>query len=59
MQNAESKGECDMPELKFDKTKCDNCKTISCMTKCQYMNLDKDAAKREWQKVRLRYLLCL
>jgi ferredoxin len=40
-----------MPELKFDRTKCDSCKTVSCLVKCQYMDLNKDTAKREWQKV--------
>jgi Fe-S oxidoreductase len=40
-----------MSELKFDKKKCDNCKSVNCLTKCQYMKLDKNAAKREWQKV--------
>ena len=41
-----------MPELKFDRTKCARCKSISCLVKCQYMDLkDKDKAKQEWQKV--------
>ena len=41
-----------MPELKFDKTKCAECKAISCLVKCQYMDFkDKDKAKKEWQKV--------
>jgi Fe-S oxidoreductase len=40
-----------MPELKFDKIKCANCKGINCLVKCQYMHLDKDKAKEEWQKV--------
>jgi Fe-S oxidoreductase len=40
-----------MPELRFDKTKCSDCKAISCLVKCQYMDLDKTEAKREWQKV--------
>jgi Fe-S oxidoreductase len=40
-----------MPELKFDKTKCANCKEVKCLVNCQYMDLDKDNAKMEWQKV--------
>jgi Fe-S oxidoreductase len=40
-----------MPELKFDETKCANCKGVNCLVKCQYMDLDKDKAKEEWQKV--------
>lgn len=40
-----------MLELKFDKTKCANCKAVSCLVKCQYMDLDKNKAKKEWQKV--------
>jgi Fe-S oxidoreductase len=41
-----------LPELKFDKTKCANCKPVSCLIKCQYMDFkDKDEAKKEWQKV--------
>lgn len=41
-----------LPELKFDKTKCAECKAISCLVKCQYMDFkDKDKAKKEWQKV--------
>jgi len=39
-------------ELKFDRTKCAECKTVSCLVKCQYMDLEnKDEAKKEWQKV--------
>ena len=39
-------------ELKFDKTKCADCKAVSCLVKCQYMDFkDKDKAKAEWQKV--------
>src|SRR4030043_2411572 len=40
-----------MPELKFDKIKCADCKAINCLVKCQYMNLDRNKAKKEWQKV--------
>lgn len=40
-----------MLELKFDNKKCADCKAVSCLTKCQYINLDRSEAKREWQKV--------
>jgi len=40
-----------MFELKFDKSKCADCKAVSCLVKCQYMDFDKDTAKVEWQKV--------
>ncbi len=40
-----------MIELKFDKAKCTNCKGIFCLTRCQYIHLDKNAAKKEWQKI--------
>lgn len=37
--------------LKFDKTKCSDCKPVSCLVKCQYMDLDIDKARIEWQKI--------
>ena len=37
--------------LKFDKTKCSDCKTVSCLVRCQYMDLDRDKARIEWQKI--------
>ncbi len=40
-----------MYKLQFDKDKCAKCKTTSCLTKCQYLHLDKTTAKAEWQKV--------
>ena len=40
-----------MLELKFDRTKCADCKGIFCLTRCQYLRLDKETAKREWQKI--------
>jgi Fe-S oxidoreductase len=41
-----------LPELKFDKMRCASCKGVSCLVKCQYMDLkDRDKAKKEWQKV--------
>ena len=36
-----------MPELKFDKTICIQCKTVDCLVKCQYLGLDLSRAKRE------------
>ncbi|MGD2065324.1 MAG: (Fe-S)-binding protein [Dehalococcoidia bacterium] len=39
-------------ELKFDSTKCSECKAVNCLVKCQYMDFEnKDKAKKEWQKV--------
>ncbi len=40
-----------MPQLQFDKDKCARCKTVSCLTKCQYIHLDAAAAKKEWRKI--------
>jgi len=40
-----------MLELKFDSKKCADCKAVSCLTKCQYIHMDKSEAKKEWQKV--------
>ncbi len=40
-----------MYELIFDREKCARCKSIPCMTKCQYIKLDTVTAKKEWQKV--------
>jgi Fe-S oxidoreductase len=40
-----------MPQLQLDKDKCTRCKTISCLTKCQYIELDKTNARKEWQKI--------
>lgn len=40
-----------MSGLKFDKTKCSNCKGVFCLTKCQYLRLNKDTARQEWQKI--------
>ena len=40
-----------MPQLQFDKDKCSRCKTTACLTKCQYIDLDKAAAKKEWNKI--------
>lgn len=40
-----------MPQLQFDKNKCAKCRTISCLTKCQYMNLTRDTARTEMAKI--------
>jgi Fe-S oxidoreductase len=40
-----------MLELQFNKTKCSNCEGIFCLTRCQYIHLDKATAKSEWQKI--------
>ena len=41
-----------MLKLKFDSEKCARCKTISCLTKCQYIDLkDVERARSEWQKI--------
>ena len=40
-----------MSGLKFDKTRCSNCKGISCLVECQYMDLDREKARTEWQKI--------
>jgi len=40
-----------MPQLQLDKGKCTRCETISCLTKCQYIELDKTNARKEWQKI--------
>ncbi len=37
--------------LKFDKTKCVDCKGVFCLTRCQYLQLDRDTARKEWQKI--------
>ena len=40
-----------MYELKFDERQCLSCATQDCLTKCQYMNIDRDTAKREILKI--------
>ena len=40
-----------MFELRHDDGKCLNCPTCDCLTKCLYMELDKDAAKTEIKKI--------
>lgn len=34
-------------KLKFDKNFCEKCTTYDCLTKCQYMRLDVESAKKE------------
>ena len=40
-----------MYELSYDKGICDTCETLDCLTRCQHINLDLDAAKTERQKI--------
>jgi Fe-S oxidoreductase len=40
-----------MYTLKFNETICKKCKTIDCMMRCQYMDMDKDQARNEWGKL--------
>jgi Fe-S oxidoreductase len=40
-----------MFELSFDKRKCLSCRACDCLTKCQYIDLDRDKARLEWQKI--------
>ena len=40
-----------MFELKFDQTKCQSCETCDCLTKCQYLDIDRDTAKVEIMKI--------
>ena len=40
-----------MPQLQFDKDKCAKCKSVPCLTKCQYISIDNASAKTEWHKV--------
>jgi Fe-S oxidoreductase len=40
-----------MYELKFDERQCLSCATQDCLTKCQYMDIDRDTAKKEILKI--------
>lgn len=40
-----------MFELRFDERKCSACQTGDCLTRCQYMDIDKDTAKAEMRKI--------
>lgn len=40
-----------MPELMFDESLCAKCETVDCLTKCQYMDIDRDTAKSEIMKI--------
>jgi len=40
-----------MYELKFDANNCLSCQTYDCLTKCQYMDIDKDTARTEMAKI--------
>lgn len=38
-------------ELKYDREICDRCETLDCLVRCQYMNLDLEAAREERQHI--------
>ncbi len=40
-----------MYELKFDENECLSCTTQDCLTRCQYMDIDRDTAKTEILKI--------
>ena len=40
-----------MYELKFSEDNCLRCTTQACLTKCQYMDIDRETAKREILKI--------
>jgi len=36
--------------LEFDRGLCERCGTYDCLTKCQYLRLDREGARREMAK---------
>jgi len=40
-----------MYELRFDATTCLSCETNDCLTRCQYMDIDRETAKAEITKI--------
>lgn len=40
-----------MPDLLFDESVCRNCETVDCLTRCQYLDLDIEGAKREKRRL--------
>jgi Fe-S oxidoreductase len=38
-------------ELQFDTKICEKCETFDCLVQCQYMNFDKESAKKERQAI--------
>ena len=40
-----------MYELQFDESECLSCVTCDCLTKCQYMDIDRDTAKEQILKI--------
>ena len=40
-----------MYELQYDPKLCARCETIDCLTRCQYMDLDLEAAREERQRI--------
>ncbi|MFX0021390.1 MAG: heterodisulfide reductase-related iron-sulfur binding cluster [Candidatus Hermodarchaeota archaeon] len=35
----------------FDKSQCSNCENIDCLTRCQWMEIDKETARKEMEKM--------
>lgn len=40
-----------MYELRFNESECLSCSTQACLTRCQYMDIDRETAKREILKI--------
>jgi hypothetical protein len=40
-----------MYELQFDETTCLSCPTHDCLTRCQYLEIDRETAKEEILKI--------
>ena len=40
-----------MFNLSFDESKCYECDTHDCLTRCQYMSIDNETAKTEMEKI--------
>ena len=40
-----------MSELVFDKATCFSCEFVNCLTRCQYMDIDRNTAMAEMNKI--------
>jgi Fe-S oxidoreductase len=40
-----------MEGLKFNPEVCEKCESVDCLTRCQHLNLDKDSARKEIDKI--------